>query len=87
MFYRDPAGDRLDSAWFDGGYALKERAWAKCKDIGFLDRNPLDLIERNLILAPLARFKSRAARRDSGRRTHTSAWKEQVLWWLAMRVQ
>jgi hypothetical protein len=23
------AGDRLDSAWFGAGYALKERAWAK----------------------------------------------------------
>jgi hypothetical protein len=23
------AGDRLDSAWFGAGYALKEKAWAK----------------------------------------------------------
>jgi hypothetical protein len=23
------AGDKLDSAWFGAGYALKEKAWAK----------------------------------------------------------
>jgi hypothetical protein len=29
MYAPGPAGDRLDSAWFDAGYSLKEKAWAK----------------------------------------------------------
>jgi Domain of unknown function (DUF932) len=27
------AGERLDSAWFDAGYALKEKAWGKASEL------------------------------------------------------
>jgi hypothetical protein len=30
---RSGAGDRLDSAWFGAGYALKEKAWAKANTL------------------------------------------------------
>jgi hypothetical protein len=29
MYAPGPAGDKLDTAWFDAGYSLKEKAWAK----------------------------------------------------------